>query len=203
MKRLTFITMALALSGLVVAAPPKADLARGKEIATTICAACHAADGNSGIAMYPRLAAQHAAYMEIQTKAIKEGKRTTGMAATMVPLVQSLTDQDIKDVSAYFAKQYPKAGEVDPRFNPALGAKIYRGGLAAKKVPACMSCHGPSGAGMPNIFPRVGGQHADYVVTQMKAFRDGARVHPMMDPIATRLSDDEIKAVANFIQGLH
>lgn len=207
MKRFT-LTMAV-VAGAAMAAQPKADIAKGKEIATNICAACHAADGNSGIAMYPKLSAQHANYIFKQTKDIKDGKRTTGAAASMAPLVMSLSDQDIANVAAFFATQHPKAGETNPKENPELGARIYRSGIAAKKVPACMSCHGPSGAGMPAggtdivAYPRLGGQHKAYIVQQMQAYQSGQRTNTIMNDIAKRMSDEELNAVANFIQGLH
>lgn len=207
MKRFTLLALALA-AGAATAAP-KADVARGKEIATNVCAACHAADGNSGIGMYPKLSAQHAHYLFVQTKDIKEGKRTTGASAAMAPMVASLSEQDMRDVAAFYAKQFPKQGETNPKENPELGAKIYRGGLAGKKIPACMSCHGPSGAGMPGggteivAYPRLGGQHKDYIVAQMKAYQSGQRANAIMADIANRMSDEELNAVANFIQGLH
>lgn len=145
MKRLTLLSLAVAVSGLA-AAQPKADVARGEQIAATVCAACHAADGNSGIAMYPRLAAQNADYIILETHLIKDGKRTTGAAAAMAvdPKVAALTDQDIRDVAAFFQKQQPKAGEANPKENPELGARIFRGGLADKKLPACMLGDGPT-----------------------------------------------------------
>jgi cytochrome c553 len=188
---------------------PKGDIAKGKEIATNICAACHAADGNSGIAMYPKLSAQFPNYIFHQTKAIKEGKRTTGASASMTPMVMGLSDQDIADVSAFYAKQFPKAGEANPKDNFELGARIFRGGLADKKVPACMACHGPNGAGMPGggtdivAYPRLGGQHQAYIVEQLKAYQSGQRANAIMADVAQRMSDEDMKAVANFIQGLH
>lgn len=209
MKRMTLLMLA-AVGSMAVAAP-KADVAKGKEIANNICAACHAADGNSGIAMYPKLSAQHAAYIMKQTKDIKDGKRLTGAAASMAPSVAGMSDQDIANVAAYFSKQFPKAGETNPKQNPELGAKIFRGGLADKKIPACMACHGPNGAGIVaqgvdvTAFPRLGGQHPSYVVEQLKAYASGQRTsaNNMMEDIAKRLSDEEMNAVANFIQGLH
>ena len=208
MKRLTLAALVLA-AGAAVAAP-KADIAKGKEVATTICAACHAADGNSGIAMYPKLAAQHSAYIYRQTLDIKEGKRTNGSAAVMKPMVMNLSEQDILNVSAFYAKQQAKSGEANPKQNdPVLGGKIYRGGLVDKKVPACMSCHGPSGAGIPGggteivAYPRLGGQHMAYVVDQMKAYKTGQRKNAIMEDIAKRMTEEELNSVANFIQGLH
>lgn len=208
MKRLTLAALVLA-AGAAVAAP-KADIAKGKEVATTICAACHAADGNSGIAMYPKLAAQHSAYIYRQTLDIKEGKRTNGSAAVMKPMVMNLSEQDILNVSAFYAKQQAKSGEANPKQNdPVLGGKIYRGGLVDKKIPACMSCHGPSGAGIPGggteivAYPRLGGQHMAYVVDQMKAYKTGQRKNAIMEDIAKRMTEEELNSVANFIQGLH
>ena len=205
MKRLTLAALVLA-AGAAVAAP-KADIAKGKEVATTICAACHAADGNSGIAAYPKLAAQHTGYIYRQTLDIKEGKRTHGSAAVMKPMVMNLSEQDILNV---YAKQQPKPGEANPKQNdPVLGGKIYRGGLVDKKIPACMSCHGPSGAGIPGggteivAYPRLGGQHMAYVVDQMKAYKTGQRKNAIMEDIAKRMTEEELNSVANFIQGLH
>lgn len=210
MKRLNAFTFLL-LTGISFAAPTP-DLAKGKHIADTICAACHGADGNTNSSTYPRLAGQMSAYIIKQTHEIKSGSRTTGtVAKEMAPLIQNLSDDDIRNVAAYFSKQSPKSGESNPKIDPALGQKIFRGGLAEKKVPACMSCHGANGNGMPasgtnvNAFPRIGGQQAPYVVEQLKAYASGERKSPngMMETIAKRLSEDDMKAVGNFIQGLH
>lgn len=207
MKRMTLLAT-LALSGLVVAAP--ADLAKGKQVAEQVCAACHALDGNSGIAMYPKLSAQDAHYIFVQTLAIKKGERTTGSSAAMAPMVQNLSDDDIRNVAAYYAKQQAKPGEANPKENIALGTQIFRAGIPSKGIPACMSCHGPAGAGMPaggtavTSYPRLGGQHGSYVVDQLKAYASGARKSPnnMMEDVANRMSEAEMKAVGNYIQGL-
>ena len=145
--KLSLILAALTLAGVASAAP--VDLAKGKQIAESICVGCHAADGNSNIAMYPRVAGQHAAYIFKQTVDIKAGTRTTGASAAMAPMVQSLSDDDIRNVAAYYARQQAKPGEANPKENIPLGTRIYRGGLAQKGVPACMSCHGPTGSGTP------------------------------------------------------
>lgn len=208
MKRFTLLAVALA-AGAAMAAQPKANIEKGKEIATNICAACHAIDGNSGIAAYPKLSAQFADYIAKQTQDIKDSKRTTGAAASMMAQIQGLSEQDILDVAAYYHKQYPKPGETNPKENPELGAHIFRGGLADKKVPACMSCHGPNGAGIPGggtevlAYPRLGGQHKAYIIEQLKAYQNGQRKNATMADIAKRLSAEEMDAVANFIQGLH
>ena len=196
MKRLTLLAFVLAAGA--VSASPKADVEKGKQVAATVCAACHAADGNSGIA-----------YIYHQTIGIRDGKRTHGSAAVMKPMVMNLSDQDILNVSTFYAKQQPKSGEANPKENPELGAKIYRGGLSEKKLPACMSCHGPSGAGMPGggseiqAYPRLGGQHQAYIIDQMNAYKSGQRKNAIMADIANRMSEEDLKAVANFIQGLH
>lgn len=209
MKRIHLLVAALVASSALTA--NAADLAKGKQIAENVCAACHAADGNSGIAMYPKLSAQHAEFIFIETKAIKEGKRTTGSSAAMAPMVQNLSDDDIRNVAAYYAKQNPKSGEANPKENPEYGAKIYRSGIPDKKVPACMSCHSPNGAGMlaggtavKSAYPRIGGQHATYVADQLKNYANGKRTSPngMMETIAKRMSEEDMKAVGNFIQGL-
>ena len=211
MKRITLLTLSVLAAGMVGAAQPKADVAKGKEIANNLCASCHSVDGNSGIATYPRLAAQLPNYLERQVHDIKDGKRAWGQSVAMrvSPGVSTLTNDQIRDVAAYFATQAPKPGETNPKENAELGAQIYRGGLAAKKIPACMSCHGPNGAGMPGggsailAFPRLGGQHKAYVVEQMKAFQSGQRENSIMADIANRMSEEEMNAVGNFIQGLH
>jgi cytochrome c553 len=211
MKRITLLTLSVLAAGVVGAAQPKADVAKGKEIANNLCASCHSVDGNSGIATYPRLAAQLPNYLERQVHDIKDGKRAWGQSVAMrvSPGVSTLTNDQIRDVAAYFATQAPKPGETNPKENAELGAQIYRGGLAAKKIPACMSCHGPNGAGMPGggsailAFPRLGGQHKAYVVEQMKAFQSGQRKNSIMADIANRMSEEELNAVGNFIQGLH
>ena len=203
MKRLSLIATALLFSAWAGAAGPAANVERGKQVATTVCASCHAVDGNSGIATYPRLAGQNAFYIEQNAKLIRDGKRTTGNAKEMRDQMGAVSDQDLKDAALYFSKQYPKAGEVNPKISPELGAKIFRGGIAERKVPACMSCHGPNGAGMPNEYPRISGQHAGYVETELKAYRDGVRKNAKMEKVAKMLSPEEMKAVANFIQGTH
>lgn len=208
MKNFALLTT-LALSS-VAFATADADLVKGKQVADNVCAACHAADGNSGIAMYPKLAAQHADYILRETLAIKSGQRTSGSSAAMAPMVQNLSDDDIRNVAAFYEKQQPKAGEANPKEHPELGAKIYRSGIPEKNVPACMSCHGPTGAGIPGggtavvAYPRLGGQHSVYIQEQLKAYASGARTSPnhMMEDIAGRMSDDDMKAVGNFIQGL-
>lgn len=207
MKRL-FAALLVSFAATSLSAAP--DLEKGKQVAETICVACHAADGNSGISIYPRLAGQHAAYTAKHAKDIRDKVRTWSLAESMVAMVEGMSDEDIDNVSAYYEKQVSLAGEAEAASLQA-GQLIYRGGVPDQKVPACMACHGPNGAGIPTAsrakdgvlaYPRISGQHKDYVVAQMQAFRDGSRVHNMMAPIATRLTDQQINDVANYIQGL-
>jgi cytochrome c553 len=179
---------------------PKADI---KTTVTTVCAACHNADGNSIIPTNPRLAGQHAEYIAKQLKNFKSGERKnpvmSGMAATVA-------DEDLIKVGEYFAAQAPKPGNAKENGPGSLGEKIYKGGIPGSGVAACAACHGPTGAGIPVQFPRLSGQHAEYVVTQLKAFRAGERANDtakMMRMIAAKMTDQEIAAVADYIQGLH
>lgn len=181
------------------AAPVKPDLARGQAIAAT-CGACHTSDGTRGLPTYPILQGQHAEYLVKQLTEFKAAKRANpimnGMAAP-------LTDADMKNVAAFYASKKPVLGAAKNKATVALGEKIYRGGIAEKKIPACAGCHGPSGAGLPVQYPRLSGQHAEYVELQLTTFRSGARANSqqMLD-IAARMSDAEIKAVADYVAGL-
>lgn len=168
-----------------------------------MCAGCHGPDGNSAVPTYPKLAGQSAAYIEKQLTDFKSGKRQN---AIMSGMAAGLSPQDIKNVAAYFSSQHTAPGTAQGTAQQiALGQKIYRGGNREERVPACMSCHGPSGAGVPPKFPRVGGQWAGYVQAQLLAFRSGTRANDpagMMRTIASRMSHDEIAAVSQYIAGL-
>lgn len=176
------------------------DAAKGATIATTVCVACHAADGNSVMAANPKLAGQHPEYIMKQLKEFKAGKRANPV---MGPMASTLSDDDMANLAAYFGAQAPKGGSAKSNGPGSLGEKIYKGGVAGKGVPACAACHGANGAGIPVQFPRVAGQHAEYVTNQLKAFRAGERANgPMMMTIAAKMSDQEIAAVADYMQGL-
>jgi cytochrome c553 len=182
-------------------APAKPDLARGQEIATTVCAACHTSDGTRGAVTNPILQGQHADYLVKQLTEFKSGKRANavmaGMAATLT------TEADVKSVAAFFASKPAVPGASKNKDTLALGEKIYRGGIAAKNVPACAGCHSPNGAGIPAQYPRIGGQHVDYLEAQMNAFRAGTRTNSVqMTAVAAKMSDKEIKAVTDYIAGL-
>lgn len=170
------------------------------QIVNTVCAACHAPDGNSVITLNPKLAGQHPAYIKKQLTEFKSGKRAN---AVMSGMAAGLSDEEIQDLSAYFSAKKPTLGQAATNGKGSLGEKIYRGGNLASNVPACAGCHSPNGAGLPNQFPRLSGQHADYTLAQLKAFRTGERANaPMMMAITAKMTDAEMAAVADYIQGL-
>jgi cytochrome c553 len=179
------------------------DASKGAATATTVCAACHGADGNSMVPMYPKLAGQHPEYITKQLTNFKAGDRKNPIMAGMVA---NLTPEDMSNLGAYFGSQTPKQGTAKSNGAGSVGEKIFKGGIPGVGVPACASCHGPAGAGIPVQFPRLAGQHADYTVTQLKAFRAGERANDaakMMRMVAAKLSDSDMAAVADYIQGLH
>ena len=183
----------------------KPDLAKGKEIMQQ-CAACHGADGNAAAPIYPKIAGQHGAYLYKQLKNFKPGKdgeKPLRENAIMAAFAAGLSDEDMRNVSAYLAAQEQTLGSAGNKDTLALGEKIYRGGVADKKIPACAGCHSPNGAGIPAQYPRLGGQHAEYTESQLVAFRDGVRSNSeQMTIISSKMSDKEMKAVSDYIAGL-
>lgn len=181
----------------------KPDLEKGQAVATKVCAACHGPDGNSPAAINPKLAGQHPEYLAKQLANFKAN--STRKNPVMLGMSATLSAEDIANVSAFFAAQKPKDGAARNADTAALGRKIYRGGDVAKGLAACASCHGATGAGMPSQYPRLSGQHAEYTESQLRAFRSGERANDssrMMRAVAEKLSDAEIKAVADYIAGL-
>ena len=179
------------------------DAAAGKT-KSAVCAACHGADGNSPAnPLWPKLAGQHESYVVKQLQAFKNGERKD---PTMAPMAMPLSDEDMADLAAYFAGQNKSIGSTDAD-KLELGEKIYKGGLADRKIAACMACHGPSGAGNPaSVYPSVNGQHAAYVSKSLKDFRSGTRTTDpagMMRDVVKFMSDAEIEAVSSYIQGLN
>lgn len=171
-----------------------------EQIVTGVCAACHGADGNSAIPLNPKLAGQHPEYIVKQLTEFKSGKRAN---AVMGGMAAGLSDEDIKNLGTYFAGQKLNLGSAKSNGKGSLGEKIYRHGIVATGVPACAACHGPAGAGLPKQFPRLQGQHADYTLAQLKTFRTGERENaPMMMVISTKMTDAEMAAVSDYIQGL-
>ena len=211
-KALMVFQVAAGLSGLAVQAraadPAKPDVNRGQAIATQVCASCHGADGNSSGGAYPKLAGQHPEYLVKQLMDFKTqpgAKQPARNNAIMAGMAAALSSQDVVNVAAYFAAQTPKPGYAHDKNTVPLGEKIYRAGIAERAVPACASCHGPTGQGIPVQYPRLSGQWAEYTVTQLDAFTQGPGARNNSDPmhtIASRLSDSDIKAVADYIAGL-
>lgn len=181
-----------------VAAKP--DLVQGEAKFAAVCAACHGADGNSGVPANPKLAQQHPEYLVKQLQEFKAGKRANPV---MQGFAAQLSDADVKNISAWVASKKAKPGFAKDKELVTLGERIYRGGIADKQVAACAGCHSPNGAGIPAQYPRLSGQHADYTAAQLTGFRDGARKNSLqMSQVAAKLNDREIKAVADYIAGL-
>lgn len=181
------------------------------------CAACHGLDGNSSDPQYPKLAGQHERYIARQLALYKSGERENPI---MLGFAATLSAQDMRDIGAYFASQKVVPGVADDsliaegpnqgRKFYAVGEKLYRAGKSGGSVPACQACHGPTGTGNPGpAWPSLGGQHAGYTATQLTAFRDGkvwgkdANANAIMAGVAAQLSDEEIQALATYIEGLH
>jgi cytochrome c553 len=198
----------LAALALAIAAPwaaaqqpaAKADPAKGQALSTQVCAACHLADGSRGAPANPIIAGQHPEYLVKQLQEFKSGKRNNPV---MKGFASTLSDDDMRNVSAFYASKSAKPGFAKDKELVRLGERIWRGGIADKQVPACAGCHSPNGAGIPAQYPRLAGQHADYLDAQMVAFRSGLRANSaQMTQIAARMSDREIKAVADYAAGL-
>jgi len=183
-----------------VKAPAKPDLVKGEASFTAVCAACHGADGNSGTPVNPKLAQQHPEYLIKQLKEFKAGTRNN---AVMKGFATALSDDDMRNIAYWAASKKAKAGFAKDKELVALGEKIYRGGISDRQIPACASCHSPTGAGIPAQYPRLSGQHADYTIAQLTGFRDGARKNSLqMTQVSAKLNDREIKAVSDYIAGL-
>lgn len=202
----------LAVSGLASAAAPaaaaKADAAKGATLYDSgdaarglpACASCHGAAGNSTISANPKLSAQFEAYTHKQLIEFTTPARNQPVMTTYAKM---LSDPEKRDIAAYLATQKPQQGAARNKDTVELGKTIYRGGIAERGVAACASCHGANGNGIPAQYPRLAGQHQDYTVAQLQAFKGGARNNsPQMTTLAQRMSDQEMKAVADYIAGL-
>lgn len=209
------MTLLKTLSFVVLAGFASVSLAAGDAAAgqakSAMCAACHGPDGNSPVAMYPKLAGQGEKYLAKQLRDFRSGLRANPI---MMGMSAGLSDQDIADLAAFYAGQKNAPQAADPA-QVALGEKVWRGGNPANGVPACSGCHGPSGRGIADAaYPALRFQHPDYVEAQLKAFRAAARgdmgvdhrandTEGVMRGVARGLSDAEIKAVAQFVSGLY
>lgn len=203
--------IALMANGMALAAETQAkpDLAKAKQTVDQICAACHGADGNSPTPANPNLAGQQAAYITAQLEHFKSGIRNN---AIMAGMVATLSAEDMRALGIYFSEQKPKPAGTKDRELALSGQKLFRGGNAATGLPACAACHSPDGAGIPSRYPRLGGQHADYTLAQLKAFKAGERGMDkagkdtngrVMSQVAARLSDSEMQALVQYTSGLY
>jgi cytochrome c553 len=208
MKKILFpLTLLFGLIGTAQAFDGDAEAGKAK---SATCAACHSADGNSVVDMYPKLAGQHAGYLYKQLVDFKTGMETAGKQgrnnSIMFGMVATLSDQDMKDLAAFYASQKMKAGAT-PENVIARGEQLYRGGDADRGIAACIACHGPRGSGNSlSGFPKISFQHANYVKTTLQDFRAGKRANDlngMMQDIAKKLSDDDIEVLSQYLGGLH
>ncbi|CAM8656050.1 COG2863 Cytochrome c553 [Burkholderiales bacterium] len=200
-------TIGLLISTPTIAADPvskkPADLAKGKTTAATVCAACHMPDGNSVIAQNPILAGQHAAYLEKQLYNFKlkaGAKEPERNNAIMLGFASILSDEDIRNIAAFYAAQKANNASAKRKDLIVLGAKIYRSGLPEKGLPACAGCHSPNAAGIPAQFPRLAGQHPEYTEATLNNFRLGQRKNSaQMMTIAGKMTETEIAAVSEYL----
>ena len=199
-KRIALVVAACALAGNVLAAG-SAEAGKAKSVA---CGACHGADGNSLAPTFPKLAGQHESYLLKQLQDIKSGARSV---PTMAGQLDAMSEQDLADMAAFYAVQ-PATPGVAKEELVELGESVYRAGIREKGVAACTACHSPTGVGNgPAKYPRLSGQHADYIAAQLRAFRNDERTNDgdtrIMRDVASRLSDKELDAVASYASGLH
>lgn len=207
MKLVVSLVAALAATSAFANAPAATPASKGdpkaaETIVNQVCAGCHSVDGNSAAAANPKLAGLNAEYINKQLNDFKSGARKN---AIMSGMVAGLSQQDMLNLAAYFSAQQPKPGTSKDQQLALIGQKIYRGGVLGAGVPACASCHGAQGKGIPTQFPRLAGQHSEYIYTQLNAFRLGERANDgakMMRSIAAKMTDADMKAVASYIQGL-
>jgi cytochrome c553 len=208
MKKILFpLTLLFGLIGTAQAIDGDAEAGKTK---SATCAACHNADGNSAVDMYPKLAGQHAGYLYKQLVDFKTGMETAGKQgrnnSIMFGMVATLSDQDMKDLAAFYASQKMKAGTT-PENVIARGEQLYRGGDADRGIASCIACHGPRGNGNSlGGFPKIAFQHASYVKTTLQEFRAGKRANDlngMMQDIAKKLTDDDIEVLSQYLGGLH
>lgn len=203
MKKLVIAVLTAAFAGLI----PNLLLAEGDAAAgqakSALCGSCHGVDGNSLMAMNPKLAGQSVRYMVKQLQEFKSGARESAIMASMV---LSLSDQDMEDIAAWYSSQQPTIQGANPE-SIELAERLYRGGNSEIAVAACSACHSPTGKGnAPAGFPLLSGQHAEYTLQQLKNFRSGARQNDgsaMMRTVVERLTDKELEALASYVSGLN
>jgi cytochrome c553 len=195
--------MALVYASIAPAAAPvpspKPDLERGRQIAATACAACHGADGRGTASANPHLAAQHGDYIAAQLAAFKSGARSNPI---MQGMATPLSPEDMRNVGAHFASQKPVEGAARDKDLALRGQQIWRSGIKATGVPACAGCHGAAGHGIPAQYPRLAGQWPELSFAWLKAYATGARPHAVMGPLAAKLSENDMRALSEFISGV-
>ncbi len=200
MIRLLPLIGALVLPVVMNTAGMAQDADAGKAKSGT-CIACHSVDGNSPLPQYPKIAGQVPGYIAAQLARFKSGERT---GTVMPAMAAALSEQDMADMDAWYSSQTMTVGSVsaDQEEEARAGEAIFRGGIAEFNVPSCMGCHGPAGRGIPPAYPRLGGQYAMYIETELKAFKSGAREHPIMQPIAFVLNERQIRQLALYLSAL-
>ena len=183
------------------AAPTKAEqMARGQQIASTVCVACHGLDGASAVAANPNIGGMPEQYIAKQLAAFKSGERKNPI---MQGMVANLTPEDMKSIGAYYFAQRPKTSAIARDATVAgKGQKIYRAGIAELKIPACAGCHGGAGAGIPAAYPRLAGQWPDYALAQLKAYANGDRKNAQMNAITARMRESDMLAVVEYMAGM-
>lgn len=202
MRKALLATLAVALASIPLQGALAEGSAEAGKAKSGVCAACHGVDGNSVNPEWPSLAGQHASYIEVQLRHFKDGDRQNPL---MSPQAAALEDQDMADLAAYFSAQIMTPKEADPDL-VTRGQKLYRGGDEERGITACIACHGPNGRGNPVAdFPVVAGQHASYLASQLRLYASGGRTtdpNQMMRSIARRMTENDIKAVTSYMQGL-
>ncbi len=197
------VVSSFAATELAAAAPAKVtrpDLVKGEASFAAVCASCHGVDGNSGTPANPKLAQQHPEYLVKQLQEFKSGLRKN---AIMQGFAAALSEDDMKNIAYWATAKKAKPGFAKDKELVTLGERIYRGGVADRQIAACAGCHSPTGAGIPAQYPRLAGQHAEYISTQLTSFRDGVRKNSLlMNQVAVKLNDREIRAVADYVAGL-
>jgi cytochrome c553 len=181
------------------ARPAGPDLAKGQATAA-VCGSCHAFDGSRGSPANPIIQGQHPDYIVKQLREFKAGQRINPI---MQAIAAQLSDEDMRNVAAFYATKQPKPGFARNKELALAGQRAYKGGIVDRQIPSCAGCHAPNGAGIPSQYPRIAGQHADYTEAQLVAFRSGARRNnPVMNAVASKLNDAEIKALSDYLAGL-
>lgn len=198
MRKLFAVATTVIALGMSTTAQAEGSVEAGQQ-KSAVCVACHGPDGNSANPEWPSLAGQHAGFLVEQLKAFKEGERQN---ALMSPMAMGLSEQDMQDLAAYYEAQQPAAREADPQYVEA-GRQLYMGGDTSRGITACAACHGPTGQGNPMArYPVIAGQHATYTALSLRNYASGERPNQIMQDIAGRLSDEDIQALSNFLQGL-